>query len=51
MAQPDPYRTPSQPQRVQEARVARARLPIVWFVLAGTIALVFAVGIALAVLL
>ena len=34
-----------------QARAARERLPVVWFVVAGTIALVFVIGFVLALAL
>jgi hypothetical protein len=54
MSQPDPsaYRASPQPARkARQARAARERLPLIWLVVAGTIALVFVVGFLLAFLL
>jgi hypothetical protein len=53
MDQRDPTYVPfSQTRRKSaEARAARQRLPVVWIVLAGTIALVFVVAFVLAALL
>jgi hypothetical protein len=50
---PEPgYRaSPRTRRKSREARAARQRLPFVWIVAAGTIALVFAIGFVLAALL
>ena len=53
VSQPEPvsYQAPSQPARkARQARAARQRLPLVWLVIAATIALVFVVGILIAAL-
>jgi hypothetical protein len=53
MTQRDPSYVPfSQTRRKSgEAREARQRLPIVWLVLAGSIAAVFVIGFVLALVL
>jgi hypothetical protein len=50
---PEPgYRaSPQTGRKSREARAARQRLPLVWVVAAGTIALVFVIGFVLAALL